>query len=102
MAKGKSIFVCSACGGTALQWMGKCPHCGEWNTLLEEAVTVGTGGTGKNRFAGLTQASPVTALAEIEATETLRTPCGIDELDRVLGGGLVSGGVILIGGDPGI
>ena len=101
MAKGKSVFVCSACGGTALQWMGRCPHCSEWNTLVEEAVEPASS-AGKNRFAALTSASPVTTLAEIEATEVARTPCGIQELDRVLGGGLVSGGVILIGGDPGI
>lgn len=101
MAKSKSVFVCSACGGTTLQWMGRCPHCSEWNTLVEEMAEA-AGNTGKNRFAALTEATPVTTLAEIEATEVERTPCGIQELDRVLGGGLVSGGVILIGGDPGI
>lgn len=100
MAKPKNIFTCNACGGTTFQWMGKCPNCGEWNTLEETIPQTNT--VSKNRFAGLTQASPVTTLSEIKATDVARTPCGIDELDRVLGGGLVAGGVILIGGDPGI
>lgn len=100
MAKPKNIFTCNACGGTTLQWMGKCPNCGEWNTLEETIPQTNT--ISKNRFAGLTQASPVTTLSDIKATDVARTPCGIDELDRVLGGGLVAGGVILIGGDPGI
>lgn len=103
MAKEKTVFVCSDCGGTTLQWMGKCPHCSAWNTLVEEVVSPAGGASGKkNRFTGLTEATPVTVLAEIEATEVERIPCGILELDRVLGGGLVHGGVILIGGDPGI
>lgn len=100
MAKSKNIFTCNACGGTTFQWMGKCPNCGEWNTLEETIPQTNT--ISKNRFAGLTQASPVTTLSDIKATDVARTPCGIDELDRVLGGGLVAGGVILIGGDPGI
>ena len=100
MAKDKTHYVCSECGGTSPRWLGKCPSCGAWNTLIE-SVAEG-GGTGKNHFSSLAGAQPVTALADIEARDVDRTPTGIDELDRVLGGGIVAGGVILIGGDPGI
>jgi DNA repair protein RadA/Sms len=100
MAKEKTLFTCNDCGGTSPRWLGKCPHCGAWNTLVEsvaEAVT-----PARNRFASLAPASAVTTLADIEATDVQRTPTGIGELDRVLGGGIVEGGVVLIGGDPGI
>ncbi len=104
MAKEKNIYVCSDCGGTSPKWLGKCPSCGAWNSLVE--TVVGAEGAGKNRFAGqhvgLTPTAPVAVLSEIEAQEVPRTPTGLDELDRVLGGGIVQGGVTLIGGDPGI
>ncbi len=99
MAKDKSIYSCSECGGTSPKWLGKCPHCGAWNTLIESAAE--TGG-GKNRYQSLVRSQPVETLATIEATEVERLPTGIAELDRVLGGGIVEGGVVLIGGDPGI
>ena len=98
MAKAKTTYVCSACGGTCPKWEGKCPHCGEWNTLTETVAASAQ----SHRFAPLAGASPVRNLAEIEARELPRQPSGIDEFDRVLGGGLVTGAVILIGGDPGI
>lgn len=97
-AKARTTFVCSECGGTCPKWEGKCPHCGEWNTLTETIAAA----TQTHRFAPLAGASPVRNLAEIEARELPRQPTGIAEFDRVLGGGLVSGAVILIGGDPGI
>ena len=104
MAKDKTLYTCQACGGTSPKWLGKCPHCEAWNTLEEtraEPVSAG-----KNRLQamarGLNAAQPVTTLGDIEAADVARTPTGIDELDRVLGGGIVSGGVVLIGGDPGI
>lgn len=100
MAKEKTIYTCNACGGTTPRWLGKCPHCSEWNTLVE-SIPESTS-PGKNRFAALAATAPVTTLSEIEASEISRTPCGIAEFDRVLGGGLVPGGVVLIGGDPGI
>ena len=98
MAKSKTNFVCSDCGGTSLKWEGKCPHCGSWNTLVETLEAPAA----SHRYASLAGASPVQVLADIEARELPRQPSGIAEFDRVLGGGLVPGAVILIGGDPGV
>jgi DNA repair protein RadA/Sms len=100
MARDKSIFTCTDCGGTNAKWLGKCPHCGAWNTLVEGPAESGV--PPKNRFASLAGTQAVATLAEIEARDVERQPTGVDELDRVLGGGLVAGGVVLIGGDPGI
>jgi DNA repair protein RadA/Sms len=100
MAKEKSIYTCSDCGGTSPKWLGRCPACGAWNTLVEGIAE--TSGAGKNRYQALAKSQPVSTLSEIEATDFERTPTGQEELDRVLGGGIVAGGVVLIGGDPGI
>ncbi len=100
MAKEKTVYTCSECGGTSPKWLGKCTHCHAWNTLIESVAD--NAAPTKNRFASLTAAAPVQALCDIEATDFDRTPTGQDELDRVLGGGIVEGGVVLIGGDPGI
>src|SRR5690606_39902084 len=94
-AKARTTFVCSQCGGSGPKWEGKCPHCGEWNTLTEPVAAPAQ----NHRFAPLAGASPIRNLAEIEAREMPRQPTGIAEFDRVLGGGLVTGAVILIGGD---
>ena len=101
MAKEKSIYSCNECGGTSAKWLGKCPHCNAWNTLVE-TVAQPAAGTTKNRFASLAPSAAVMTLADIEASDVARMPTGLDELDRVLGGGIVDGGVVLIGGDPGI
>ena len=103
MAKEKTLFSCSDCGGTSPKWLGKCPSCGAWNTLVESVAE--TPGASKNRYSGMAALAPsaaVATLAEIEASDVARTPSGQEELDRVLGGGIVEGGVVLIGGDPGI
>jgi DNA repair protein RadA/Sms len=100
MATSKSIYTCTECGGTNAKWLGKCPHCGAWNTLTETAAE--PAGGGKNRYQALAKSQPVATLSEIEASDFERTPTGQEELDRVLGGGIVAGGVVLIGGDPGI
>lgn len=100
MAKDKTVYSCTECGGSTPKWQGKCPHCNAWNTLIESVPE--SAGAGRNRFASLAPAAEVAVLADIEASEVARTPTGISELDRVLGGGIVEGGVVLIGGDPGI
>ena len=100
MAKERSVYVCSECGGTSPKWLGKCPACGAWNTLVESVAEAPA--AQRHRFAALAPSAPVAVLADIEAAEVARTPTGIAELDRVLGGGVVDGGVVLIGGDPGI
>ncbi|HET9641897.1 MAG TPA: DNA repair protein RadA [Burkholderiaceae bacterium] len=95
----KTLYICSECGGSTPKWLGKCPHCAAWNTLEE---SIATDAPAKNRYHSLAKTQPVATLAEIDATDVARTPTGIEELDRVLGGGIVAGGVVLIGGDPGI
>ena len=99
MKKAKSAYVCSDCGATALQWFGACPSCGAAGTLSETAAPA-KGGRGGGP--DVRQAAQPVFLKQIEAGEQERFSTGIGELDRVLGGGLVEGQVILIGGDPGI
>ncbi|WP_068637839.1 DNA repair protein RadA [Thauera butanivorans] len=101
MAKARTAFVCSECGGQVARWQGQCPQCQAWNTLVETAITAApaTGG----RFAALAgETSRLRPLSTLQPREEPRQPTGLDEFDRVLGGGLVAGGVVLIGGDPGI
>lgn len=101
MAKApKTVYQCSECGGTAAKWQGKCPHCGEWNTLQESEALPESKNARFQSWASET--SQVQALSEVSAQEVPRRPTGLGELDRVLGGGLVRGAVILLGGDPGI
>ncbi|WP_404301280.1 DNA repair protein RadA [Alicycliphilus denitrificans] len=105
MAKDKTLYTCNECATTSPRWLGKCPGCGAWNTLIESVPEAGRGKnrlSGAGQYAGLAQAQAVMPLAAIEASEVARTASGIEELDRVLGGGVVEGGVVLIGGDPGI
>ena len=98
MARSRTLYACTECGGTAPKWQGQCPHCGAWNTLVETVAP-----TTPTRFESVTGArSAVTPLASVTAQENERIPTGLPEFDRVLGGGLVAGGVALLGGDPGI
>jgi DNA repair protein RadA/Sms len=97
MAKTKTLYVCQACGGSSPKWQGQCPACDAWNTLEESLAE-----TANHRFQGLAKSIPRQKLVSIEAQDSPRLPTGIVELDRVLGGGLVAGGVVLLGGDPGI
>lgn len=101
MAKAKTVFICTDCGYETSRWLGKCPECGAWNTLIEQMATASApapkplkrqGGTGM----------PMQQLADIDDEAQVRRSCGIDELDRVLGGGIVEGSVTLVGGDPGV
>ena len=97
MAKPKTVYVCTECGGESLKWQGQCAHCGQWNTLVE-----GMAEKSPARYQGLAEPTKVARLADIDAAETPRRSTGVGELDRVLGGGLVPGAVVLLGGDPGI
>lgn len=97
MAKARSQFVCQECGNITNRWNGKCEACGTWNTIVEEVVET----TPKGMTSGRGRAVELVSLAG-EAEELARRSTGMDELNRVLGGGLVAGSAILIGGDPGI
>lgn len=101
MAKAKIQYTCTECGGISSKWAGKCPACGQWNTLVETVIESSANRFSTNRQ-GIAQTAPVLSLADIDAIDVPRFESGINEFDRVLGGGLVSGGVVLIGGDPGI
>ena len=98
----KTIYICRECGGTNAKWLGQCPHCKAWNTLDETIAEPAGAATKNTRFQALARSQPVATLSEIDAAEVARTPTGQEELDRVLGGGIVEGAVVLIGGDPGI
>src|ERR687883_235600 len=92
----RSVFTCSTCGATAAKWHGQCPSCSDWNTLIEE---VAPAKTARRATAAPARAVP---LREVSAEQVARLGTGIGELDRVLGGGVVPGSLVLIGGAPGI
>jgi DNA repair protein RadA/Sms len=98
VAKQRSFHACTECGGQTAKWQGQCPHCGAWNTLVETVAESAPSG----RFAAVEGGARLQRLSEISAREQRRIATGFEEFDRVLGGGLVAGGVVLIGGDPGI
>ncbi len=98
MAKAKTVYTCTECGGQTLKWQGQCPHCTAWNTLVETIAEK----AGGSRYQSVAASSKLQKLGEVDAREEPRRPTGIGELDRVLGGGLVTGAVVLLGGDPGI
>ncbi len=97
MAKTNTLYVCSECGGQSSKWQGQCPQCLAWNTLGETVAEAKA-----RRFQSLAAAEGVVRLSEVQTRETPRLSTAVSEFDRVLGGGLVAGGVVLIGGDPGI
>ncbi len=97
MAKSKTLYSCTECGGQSPKWQGQCPHCNAWNTLVETVQE-----SAPSRFTAVSKTSSIRRLGDVEAADFPRYPTGIAEFDRVLGGGLVEGGVVLIGGDPGI
>jgi DNA repair protein RadA/Sms len=97
MAKTSTLYVCSQCGGQSPKWQGQCPHCLAWNTLSESVQEAKP-----RRFQALAASGEVVRLSAVQAQETPRLETGLPEFDRVLGGGLVGGGVVLLGGDPGI
>ena len=100
MKKTETVFICQECGHKSGKWLGKCPECGEWNSLVEEKAQPTRRGGTRNGFQ-LREVSAV-AFSEIEPQDDRRLPSGVTEFDRVLGGGIVPGTLVLIGGDPGI
>ena len=101
MAKSKTVFVCSSCGNESSKWLGKCPACGEWNTFYEEKV-VETKSVATRGVSSTATKAEVIKLKEVETNKFERYKTGYEELDRVLGGGLVQGSLVLLGGEPGI
>lgn len=97
MAKAKSLYVCNECGYESPKWFGKCPGCGEWNTMVEEAPTVSV-----SKSSSISAVSSVMSLSDITGDVEKRISTGIKEFDRVLGGGIVHGSLVLLSGDPGI
>lgn len=102
MAKAKIIYSCIECGASEPKWQGQCPSCMAWNTLIESVEETATTNRYANKYEGLAASSQLQKISSIKAADIERIPTGIIEFDRVLGGGLVEGGVVLIGGDPGI
>ena len=103
-SKARTAFVCGECGAEHSKWQGQCADCGAWNSLseivLEPAAT--TPAARRSGWAGKAEAPRITALKDVRHSEEARVTTGIGEFDRVLGGGLVEGAVVLVGGDPGI
>jgi DNA repair protein RadA/Sms len=102
MARSESRYVCERCGQEALTWTGQCPGCGEWNTLAERRVRTRGKGGGSSRARATAEAPTAVPLREVAAPDVARLETGIGELDRVLGGGIVPGSLVLLGGAPGI
>jgi len=102
MAKARTEYVCSDCGSSTPKWQGQCGDCGAWNTLSAFVVAPAAAAARRSGYAGAADAPKVTRLADVSHDESVRLSTGIGELDRVLGGGLVAGSVVLVGGDPGI
>lgn len=99
MAKAKTVFVCGSCGYESAKWLGKCPACNEWNTFYEEKIS---NTVSSNNPSGKQKNITPRKLKEVQGISETRTSTGIGELDRVLGGGLVKGSLVLVGGEPGI
>lgn len=98
MARARSVFACTGCGYQSPRWLGRCPDCGDWNTLVEEAVQASSNGGGS----GTAVAAPLLRLDSVALESEERVLTAIEEFDRVLGGGLVPGSLVLVGGEPGI
>src|SRR5687767_8455472 len=104
MKQPKPVFVCQECGAQSAKWQGRCTDCGAWNSLVEERAPEGDAATLQGHRYALpgSAAQGARRYSEIEASSAARIPSGIDEFDRVLGGGIVPGSLVLLGGEPGI
>ena len=105
-SKARTAYVCGECGAEYSKWQGQCTECHAWNSLsqvvLEPAAGAAPAAARRTGWAGKTEAPKITALKDVRSSEDVRVSTGIGEFDRVLGGGLVEGAVVLVGGDPGI
>ncbi len=99
-SKSKTVFVCDQCGYESVKWLGRCTSCGTWNSMKERKITAEKPGASPERY--VKSNAKVSKLSDVSVTHEQRISCGIGELDRVLGGGLVVGSLVLVGGDPGI
>ena len=100
MAKAKTVFFCTNCGNESLKWQGRCPSCGQWNTLVEHIEKPTASGKAKSSPVGMSRTPK--KLHEVDTDSEIRFQTGMGELDRVLGGGAVEGSLVLVGGAPGI
>jgi DNA repair protein RadA/Sms len=98
----RAVFVCQECGAQAPKWMGRCTECGAWNSLVEERAVDAAAAPGTNRYAQLGAGGSARLYADVDLASATRLSSGIDEFDRVLGGGVVPGSLVLLGGEPGI
>ena len=99
--KQKTVWVCTSCGAESVKWMGRCPSCGEWNTMVEEKVITGKSTSGRMNAVPGSSHRPM-PLSEVDTTQDSRISLNNAEVDRILGGGIVEGSLVLIGGEPGI
>src|SRR5579859_680966 len=102
MAKARTQFICNHCGSVHPRWLGKCPDCGTWDALEEFKAPTPDARAQHTQTGNIVQGGEALTLAQIDESESVRTPTGIGEFDRILGGGIVPGSVVLVGGEPGI
>ena len=100
--KAKSVFYCTECGNESAKWVGKCPSCGAWNTIVEQTAPKSSASGASRVRRSAAERVKVHPIAALEATQELRFKTGMNELDRVLGGGAVKGSLVLVGGAPGV
>src|SRR5512137_1688108 len=98
MIRPTTTFECQSCGYSSAKWLGRCPDCGSWNSFMEEKIPAAPRGLARGPLAP----AAVTRLAEVSTADAPRVPTGNPEFDRVLGGGIVPGSVVLLGGEPGV
>src|SRR3990167_933769 len=102
MPKAHSVYICQQCGYKSPTYLGKCPQCDSWNSFVETLEEKGIGGSGSLRRRGIVEKAEIIDLSKIQKTDYKRLDTGFEEFNRVLGGGIVAGSLVLVSGDPGI